>query len=248
MENKMKRILLSLLLIIASSAMAQEKTYLTTGTEAGQKEGEFIIALEHGNKAHIEHYIKEGASARDKLHLGVYQGVTPLLLAFTTLPSGANKDEILKYLISQGANPADLSKYLVGFAKAGDVAKIRWLLSLGVKDLYDEALEVAKYYGADEPDVGLKARYAEIAKILEQAKKGPVKLTPMVKPIAKSAAPAAPLKVEQPYISDAALLIGIAGGGTYKKSEAVQPAAAQPQPKAVLRPLTKPATAQPINK
>ena len=78
------------------------------------------------------------------------------------------------------------------------------------------------------------------------AKKGPVRLTPLVKPVAKPAA-AAPIKAEQ-STSNPDYLMGLALGA-YKKEEAKPaesaPLAAQPKGPVRLTPTARPTAAQP---
>ena len=224
----MKRIVFSFLILVVISTYTMEQTQIlevNTNQEAGKKQAAFINAIDSGDRKRIDQLLSEGFDINKPFGLFGYRGHTPLTQAllgefgyYRKAPQ-SNRQEIARYLITKGANPAPLNPYLEYAAEHGDVEKVKLFLSFGAKDVNDKGLKAAteeyKHYATEKYDAKATEKYSQVIKLLEQAKKGPVKLTPIAKPVAKPAAAAQP-------VAD--------------------------QPKAVLRPVTKPAAASPVNK
>lgn len=217
----MKR-LFSIILLVATVQAMEKNPEVFAAKEEEKRQTELIYALDLGEKPQIDKLVNAN-TINKPFGLFGYKGHTPLTLTlvgqfgFYRHAPQFNREETARYLISKGADSAPLNPYLEIAAIHGDLDKVKLLLSFGAKDSNDKALKKAtdtyNYYAAEQAayclyDTDAPARYSEIVKLLQQAKRGPVKLKPMAKPAA-----AKPAASQQPYVSDAARLIGLALGG-----------------------------------
>ena len=260
----MKKILFSFLTLAVISTYTMERAqYVTTATEEGKKQAELINALDKGDTAQISKLLDQGIDINKPFGLFGYQGHTPLTMilkgqfGYLKAAPVSNREKIARFLITKGANPAALNPYLEEAAILGDVEKVALLLSFGAKDVNDKGLKVAtdayQHFASEKYDQSATDAYAQIIKLLEQAKKGgPVKLMPKVKPVATPVVQSTTQisdanRVVNPsstadkpaWMSDAAYLV-------YLGTQNDKPA--KTLPKTILKPTAKPATAQPINK
>lgn len=189
----MKKLLLSAILLVASIYTMEKPHFYTTTSEEGKKQAELINAIDKGDKAKIDLLLKSGTDINKPFGLLGYWPHTPLTLIlfgeFSRVhraPAG-NREDTARFLISRGADTAQLTPFLENEAESGDVEKVRFLLSFGAKDIngfaLKEATEHYNHYSTEKYDADATNRYGQIIKLLEQAKKGgPVKLTPVAKP------------------------------------------------------------------
>lgn len=190
--------------------------------EATQKEiqedfaiGDFAAAFRDSDIGKIKQIINEHKIDFNKPLKSGYTLLEEVL--FTHDP---HKLEVAGLMLDAGANKKQLARFLPialfdSYFKPDALEEIKWLLNQGVEDKEGKAQTRIR-----EMEEEAKRKATDAGKLpFEQAKKGPVKLTPLAKPVAKPAAAA---------------------------QTAAPPVAAQP--KSILRPLTKPAAALPINK
>lgn len=172
----MKKLLIAITLIITGVpvfAMTQAERDLEDKKDI---EDNLIKGIDRDEIGRVQQAIKAGASPQEIQYLLSIKGEHPLTLAYHK-----GRYAIAEYLISQGADPSMLNPYL-GDALSGNVEKVKWLLSHGVKDTDDAILTRVKEFEADEPYAPLKAQYGQIIRLFEQAKRGPVRLIPTARP------------------------------------------------------------------
>lgn len=129
-------------------------------------EDRLLVGIRDNNLANVKAAIEAGAPVNEIKYLIGYKGEEPLRTAYAK-----GRLEIAEYLLSRGANKAIFNDYLEGAARSADVEKIKWLLAHGAQDADGQALYYAKEYEEDEYQPIEKAKYKEIIRLLEQAKR-----------------------------------------------------------------------------
>lgn len=128
-------------------------------------EDNLLFAIKNKDLAAAKAAIDAGAPLNEIKSLFGYIGTIPVQMAYK---SGAYT--IAEYLISKGADTTPLNYYLLSEATSANVTQVEWLLKHGAKDIDDKVLAEVKDFHDDEVDSLLKVQYAQIIKLLEQAK------------------------------------------------------------------------------
>lgn len=129
-------------------------------------EDKLLVGIRDNNLSSVKAAIEAGAPVNEIAYLIGYKGEQPLRTAYAK-----GRLEIAGYLLSRGANKVILNDFLEGSARSADVEKIKWLLAHGAQDADGQALYYAKEYEQDEFIPTQKAKYKEIIRLLEQAKR-----------------------------------------------------------------------------
>lgn len=157
MEFRMKKLLLSALLLMASAHAMGPNNQV-------KAESDLIAAIRNRDLKGAQVAVQNGAPVGEiKVLLG-YKGERPLVQAYY---HGAY--DIADYLISKGAKVNELNSFLASEAVKPDSAQVEWLLKHGVKDVNDAALRQAKAMQKHEA-LGSKAEFGQVIKLLEQAR------------------------------------------------------------------------------
>lgn len=176
----MKRLILSSMLLIATTYTMEKTPVVTTAMPEGKRQSELIFALDAGDKTKIDKFLNAN-TINTPFGLHGYKGHTPLTLTLlgtfgpSRLSPKYNREETARYLISKGADPAPLNPYLESAAKFGDVEKVKMLLAFGAQDMngisLKEASETYNHYLSENYDADATARYGQIVELLKQAKR-----------------------------------------------------------------------------
>lgn len=195
----MKKLLLMLALIMIGSSAFAMIPQTDAERDLQDAEDALIIGIEKNDLWKVEQAIKAGASVNEFKYSPMQthetfseKGDSPLKFAYDK-----KQYAMAEYLISRGADKSALNSSLFDPAQVGDIEGVRWLLNHGAQDIDDKALNKVKNLESDEFDKDLKVKYGQIIRLLEQAKRGPVKLTPTARPAAAKPAPA-PVEAKQP--------------------------------------------------
>ncbi len=153
-------------LLILILSLCVSYTYGMLNKEKIALEDRLLVGIRDNNLADVKAAIEAGAPVNEIGYLLGYKGEEPLRTAY-----GKGRFEIAEYLLSRGANKSILNDYLEPAARSADVEKIKWLLAHGAQDANGQALYYAKEYEQDEFIPIEKAKYKEIIRLLEQAKR-----------------------------------------------------------------------------
>ena len=155
-----------------------------------QAEDALLWAIQTKNLQGVKDAVEKLNAPVDEIKvLALHRGENPLNTAVAK-----GQYDIAEYLLSKGADKSVLNPWLVWAANGASLDNVAWLLKHGAKDINDEALKEAKDAVIHEHDLVLKLNYEKIIKLLEQSKRGPVRLTPLVRPIAHPATVASPVE------------------------------------------------------
>lgn len=174
----MKKFFILIVLFLGSSVIAMQKPEVML-------EDRLIVAIRNNNLDEVRAAVEAGAPINEIEYLIGYRGIRPLASALSE-----KKYLIAEYLLSKGADNSLLNHFFFQAVTAADAEHVKWLLDHGAKDVNDAALKEAKDIAASVGSARLKAPYTQIVKLLENAKKGPLKLAPKIKPAAAKPAPA----------------------------------------------------------
>lgn len=153
-------------LLILVLTLCVSYTYGMQNKEKIGLEDRLLVGIRDNNLASVKAAIEAGAPVNEIAYLIGYKGEQPLRTAYAK-----GRLEIAEYLLSRGANKAILNDFLEGSARGAEVEKIKWLLAHGAQDADGQALYYAKEYEEDEYRPTEKAKYKEIIRLLEQAKR-----------------------------------------------------------------------------
>lgn len=177
--------------MVGMSEQPNDVPFVTTGMDEGKKQQALINALEIGDKARILQLLA-GIDINKPFGLFGFRGFTPLSLVavgkFSPWETSkrAEREEIARFLISKGADVADLNEYLLPAVKRGEIDQVKFLLALGAQDVNNQALNYAiderNHYMEHKYDRAEIEKLGQIVRLLENAKKGVVKLKPTAKP------------------------------------------------------------------
>ena len=129
-------------------------------------EDRLLVAIRDNNLNAAKAAVEAGAPVDEIKYLIGYKGESPLVRVLSE-----KKYLIAEYLLSKGADKSQLNQFLMGAATGAHVEQVQWLLNHGAKDINDEVFTEIKAFEEDEFIPALKAKYTQIIKLLENAKK-----------------------------------------------------------------------------
>ncbi|CAN5151542.1 hypothetical protein BH09DEP1_BH09DEP1_4150 [soil metagenome] len=175
----MKRLIL-LTLMSASSALA-----MTTANQKGKVEADFIAAITSGNIPAITAQLDKGMSPNLPFNLMGYRGYTPLSIALMKQvpaieyrnntvqmkgirPNAANQYEVIKLLVTRGADQKALQDLLQFEIGQGNSQQALNIVNTGIADKDGRLLAAIKAQEAKESSVAKKIEWAAIRAKLEK--------------------------------------------------------------------------------
>ena len=168
-----------------------------------QREQDLVWAIKRGDLPGVQAAVKSGASVKEPIkYVYGYKDKIPFEIAYK-----ANQFPIAEFLLSKGALDGQALRESLSRAATEDldIPKVKLLLAHSTKDIadavysqIDDEIENNRMFGSKK-NQAKEDLLIQIKALFEQrAKQGPVKLSPLVRPVAKSAAAAAQPVAAQP--------------------------------------------------